>query len=327
MGDRDILSTLRYHDYPQWTSRVEILDREGLSIPAFVRCLRAAALRYRTVVLTGTWRADQLAAIALARMRRPPRVLMTDATWKRGSSRLDRAAGALGMGGMRGEHMTFCVLSSWELRRFPSTWGVDPAQVRFTPFCFTLTERQLSLPVSEGGGVFAGGDSLRDYRPLLKAASSVDAPITIASRTLGTVKAPPNVRSDPVSPDRFEELNRQASVVVVALQGLTDRSAGQQTYLNAMALGKSVVVTDAPGVRDYVRDQETGLIVPPEDPAAMAAAIRWLLDPANEREVGRMRERARDVVRSRYSRKDYIAAILRVVDESPGPLPLTAPGG
>ncbi len=160
---------------------------------------------------------------------------------------------------MHGPHITFCVLSSWELERFPQTWGVPAAQVRFTPFCFTIPEHELDLPVAEDCGVFAGGDSLRDYTPLIDAARGIEARVTIASRSLDErTNAPANVSLGEVSPERFAELNRRAAVVVVALADSGDRSAGQQSYLNAMALGKPVVVTDAPGVRDYVEDREDG---------------------------------------------------------------------
>jgi glycosyltransferase involved in cell wall biosynthesis len=241
-----------------------------------------------------------------------------DATWKRGISLPDRIAGVIGVGAMRGGHITFCVLSSWELERFPGTWKIDPAQVRYTPFCATLSQAELNLPVSNDGGVFAGGDSLRDYAPLLEAAAAIEAPVTIASRTLDQQPdAPPNLAVMEVSPERFSELNRRAAVVVVPLAASEDRSAGQQTYLNAMALGKPVVVTDAPGVRDYVADRETGLIVPLGDPAAMASAVRWCVDPANAAEVKRLGERGRDVVRARFMRRDYVDSIIGVIEEDP----------
>ncbi len=316
MSRNEICSTLRYYDRLEWTNRVDVIDRDRFSSPALVRQLVAAARCYPTLVLDGTGRPDQLAAIAIGRLRRPPRVIITDATWKRGRGLLDWAANTLGMRAIRGPQVTFCVLSNWERERFSSTWGVLAAQVRFTPFCLTTPESELGLPVDDDGGVFAGGDSLRDYGPLLEAAHSIDAPVTIASRRLDSnAGTAPNLRVGQVSPERFAELNRAATVVVVPLEANTDRSAGQQTYLNAMALGKPVVVTDAPGVRDYVEDRETGLIVPPADPAAMAAAIGWLLDPANEQEVERMRSRARDAVFSRFTRSHYIASIFDIVDE------------
>jgi glycosyltransferase involved in cell wall biosynthesis len=46
----------------------------------------------------------------------------------------------------------------------------------------------------------------------------------------------------------------------------------------AMALGVPVIATDcSPGVRELLRDGAAGLIVPPDDPAALANAIQALL--------------------------------------------------
>ncbi len=46
----------------------------------------------------------------------------------------------------------------------------------------------------------------------------------------------------------------------------------------SLAAGVPVVATDVGGNRELVLDGETGLLVPPEDPAALATAIRRLLD-------------------------------------------------
>jgi glycosyltransferase involved in cell wall biosynthesis len=51
--------------------------------------------------------------------------------------------------------------------------------------------------------------------------------------------------------------------------------------LEAMACGTPVVLTDSIGVRDYARDEVNCLVVPPRDPAAIAAAtLRLAQDPA-----------------------------------------------
>ncbi|MEY2570519.1 MAG: hypothetical protein QOE63_869 [Acidimicrobiaceae bacterium] len=47
--------------------------------------------------------------------------------------------------------------------------------------------------------------------------------------------------------------------------------------LEAMATGIPVVATDVGGVRDIVRDGDTGLLVPPEDPVALAHALNRVL--------------------------------------------------
>jgi phosphatidyl-myo-inositol alpha-mannosyltransferase len=48
--------------------------------------------------------------------------------------------------------------------------------------------------------------------------------------------------------------------------------------LEAMAAGRAVVASDLPGYRGVVRDGETGVLVPPGDPSALAAAIGAVLD-------------------------------------------------
>ena len=165
--------------------------------------------------------------------------------------------------------------------------------------------------MDRSGGVFAGGDSHRDYGPLIEAAREIDSDFTLATGRLSgdqLASLPPNVSAGRLPHDDFMRRLRSAAVVVVALQGRSDRSAGEQTYLNAMVLGKPVIVVDTMGVREYVEDGKTGLVVPPAaDPAALTAALRWVLDPANEQEVAAMTERARAIALNRYGPDNYVA--------------------
>lgn len=54
--------------------------------------------------------------------------------------------------------------------------------------------------------------------------------------------------------------------------------------IEAGAAGKPVIGTDIPGLRDAIRAGETGLLVPSEQPAALAEAIERLLDQPLERQ-------------------------------------------
>lgn len=57
--------------------------------------------------------------------------------------------------------------------------------------------------------------------------------------------------------------------------------------LEAMSAGKPVVATTVGGIPEAVVHGETGLLVPPRDPARLAEALRTLLrDPARAREMG-----------------------------------------
>jgi glycosyltransferase involved in cell wall biosynthesis len=59
------------------------------------------------------------------------------------------------------------------------------------------------------------------------------------------------------------------------------------SVLEAMAAGRPVVATDVGGVPEAVRHGETGLIVPPENPTALAAAIAELIaDPSRAARYG-----------------------------------------
>lgn len=60
------------------------------------------------------------------------------------------------------------------------------------------------------------------------------------------------------------------------------------TIMEAMSLGKPIIATAVGGVPEMVRDGIDGLVVPPEDSAALAAAIeRLAADPALRQRLGR----------------------------------------
>ena len=59
------------------------------------------------------------------------------------------------------------------------------------------------------------------------------------------------------------------------------REGTPRSVLEAMATGRAIVTTDAPGCRETVTDGENGFLVPVRDPAALTAAMqRYIDDPA-----------------------------------------------
>jgi hypothetical protein len=295
---------------------LDVLDRTAFSPAGLLRRLFRAAGHYDAVLLNGSGRLDQIAAALLARRRSVGHLVISDCTWRRGTWWLDRYACRAGIRAIDCPRVTYCVLSRDEVALFPRTWGVDPSRVVFTPFCYTLTEDELAAPTSDAVGVFSGGDSMRDYDPLLAAARTLTVNVTLAVSQLTVARGglPANVHAKPVSQGEFVELMRRARVVVVPLQAGIERSAGQQTYLNAMALGKVVITTDSPGARDYIDDGSTGVIVPPGDERSLAAALSRALDPSRRREMEEIGARARAVVRSRFRPVDYVRELIDVVD-------------
>jgi glycosyltransferase involved in cell wall biosynthesis len=92
--------------------------------------------------------------------------------------------------------------------------------------------------------------------------------------------------------DDLQRLYARAAVVACPSR----REGFGVACLEAMAHGRPVVATDVGGLRDLVVDGETGVVVPPRDPAALRRALERLLsDAALRRRLGAAgRERARE---------------------------------
>lgn len=106
----------------------------------------------------------------------------------------------------------------------------------------------------------------------------------------------------------------RCSVIVMACRVAKDGDRdGMPTVLTeALARGLPVISTDVAGIPELVRDHETGLLVPPEDPAALADAIEMLL---RDRELARRLGLAgRDLVAERFD-PGQSAALLRAAFE------------
>ncbi|NOX74475.1 MAG: glycosyltransferase family 4 protein [Alphaproteobacteria bacterium] len=78
-----------------------------------------------------------------------------------------------------------------------------------------------------------------------------------------------------------------------------------RSLLEAAACARALIVTDVPGCRHFVRHGIEGLVVPPEDSAALAGAIEKLaLDPELRRRMGRAaRQRVLDGYTERHVRQ------------------------
>src|SRR5579884_3465942 len=173
------------------------------------------------------------------------------------------------------------------------------------------------------------GRECRDYPTLFQAVDGLDARVVIGaashwSRRPNTAmgcERPPNVAVNRFDYRALRDLYARSAVVVVPLDD-TDFQAGVTTILEAMAMGKAVVVTRTRGQTDVVEDRRAparagepqpepisllrtlaqqagipiepnGFYVPPGDPAALRRAIVYLLDhPAERSRLGAAGRRA-----------------------------------
>jgi glycosyltransferase involved in cell wall biosynthesis len=86
-----------------------------------------------------------------------------------------------------------------------------------------------------------------------------------------------------------------------------------RVVVEAMAMARPVVATAVGGVPEIVQDGQTGILVPPSDPAALADAVRSLLDdPARASRLGAA-GRAR--AESRFTLTAHVDGVERVYAE------------
>ncbi len=188
--------------------------------------------------------------------------------------------------------------------------GVNPSRLNADPAEAARIRARLGVPA--GGhvvGIVASLTPPKDHATFLRAAADVartrpdvrfaivgDGPLRSAleglaeSLGIGPVTVFFGYRRD---------VANFLSVFSVLVSSSADNEGSSNSILEAMAAGVPVVATAIGGNRELVRPGETGLLVEPGDPAALATAIRQVL--ADRAEAGRRAERARRMVRSRFS--------------------------
>lgn len=204
-------------------------------------------------------------------------------------------------------------------------WGVPEHRARYVPVGIdTDFYARQPWPATGAVTVFtAGEDRFRDHdllvgavralrveRPQLRLDLATALPTSFTPE-LGTLHTE---RLD----GRIRPLYARASVVAVALRP-TVTGSGLTVVLEAMASGRPVVVTDNPGVAEYVDHGRTGLLVPSGDARAFAAALATLVDDLPRARA--MGEAAAVEVRVRFSTAAMAARLAGLVREAAGAPP------
>ena len=205
--------------------------------------------------------------------------------------------------------------SAFELESYRRIFRGCHARFAYIPFGLHVAGRESVSGVAvEPRYVLAAGRSGRDYRTLFDAVRGQDIRVRVvcdSSDALADLDVPPNVvvLRDCYGGAYLREL-AGASIVAVPL-AVDNISAGQMVMIQAMALGKPVIVTRTPTIEEYVTDREQALLVPLADPVAMRRAIQSLLSsPERIEAMGRAGLRTFE---DKFSMRSYVRNVLAAI--------------
>ena len=206
-----------------------------------------------------------------------------------------------------------CVSARREALTYAQRLGVPLDRFRFIRWHTNVLEPRWCPPT--GGYLFAAGRTGRDWRTLSAALRDLDAPVTVvcSRNDARDIEWPANVTVLTDIPyTRYRELLEGASAVIVPLETHT-YSSGQVVILEAMSLGKAVIVSRVLGSEDYIVDGVDGLVVAAGDSGELRSAIaRVVSTPGLADRLGRA---ALEQVGRFHTLPQYVRNLIAVAEE------------
>ncbi|WP_428409708.1 glycosyltransferase [Hyphococcus sp.] len=184
----------------------------------------------------------------------------------------------------------FAVFTDAEQGLYADYFGIERGKFLRAPWGVAPPLSGLQPKTVEGEYFAALGGEARDYAVLCEAARALPQTRFIAvarPHNFERLNPPENLEVRFNLP--FETawgIVQHARAAIVPLRS-RETPCGLVSLVGAMHLGKAQIVTDAAGAADYLKDGETGLLVPAGDAAALANAVRRLeADPALAARLG-----------------------------------------
>jgi glycosyltransferase involved in cell wall biosynthesis len=173
-------------------------------------------------------------------------------------------------------------------------------------------------PPADGYVLAVGRDLARDYATFVDAVQALPrrAILVASSRNLVGVATPPNVevRLDVDYPE-LRDLYAGAACVVIPThpEGHPHGAdcSGQTALLDAMAMGRPVVVSERRTLREYATNGVNALTVPPADPTALRAAVEEMLADRDQAEA--LGAAARTAIEMRHTTTLFAARLAEIL--------------
>lgn len=226
----------------------------------------------------------------------------------------------------------FLVYATWQQDYIRKRWSIPAHKVVFTPF---MVDSDFFSPGLQEAGELEALDGLkqpilcavglefRDYPTLIEAVRGLDLSVVIAAASPWSKRAdttqgtqiPENVRVQRFSQYELRAVYQASAFLVMPLYPV-DFQAGVTAILEAMSMAKAVICTRTPGQTDVVVEGQTGIYVPPSDPAALRAAILDLVE--NPQKAAHLGANGRRRVTESMNLAQYTRRLKGILDEMAG---------
>ena len=218
---------------------------------------------------------------------------------------------------------TACVIcqSALEAERYNSIFA--KSHTKFTPVLWgteiygreqILEQVRASVSARKNRFILSAGRSGRDYQTLVRALRGLPNRLQIvcdSADALRGISESPSIQvlRGCYAAEYIEQLS-QAEIVVIPL-AVDDISAGQMVLIQAMALGKPIIVTGTPTISEYVKHGEDALLVPRGDAESLRnAIIRLTNDPGLQDRLG---ANAQAAYEEKFSTAAYIRRLVETI--------------
>ena len=158
------------------------------------------------------------------------------------------------------------------------------------------------------------GYNKRDWDTLIKAYETLDTEVELHLLGNDSWKSDnPKIKIlPPVSVTDMKQMIEGSLFGVLPLKWF-NYSYGQMTLMQQMALGKAVIVSEVPSVKDYVQDGRDALLYPPEDAEVLAEKMKLLLeDDCLRKKLGK---EATKTIKERINEKKMASEIEKFIGD------------
>lgn len=311
-----VTRTSSFRDRQPWGEEIDVEDEVSRVHSRRTFLPESIGTRFHQLAfgLRLLWRSRRYDAIAIGRhgvwlpifqrlLGIRKRVIMTDIEWPTGGTGLVNRAAAAGS-------VAICCNTTSEIESYSNCFKIPRSKFHLVLMAFQTDD--IRVP-SDEGYIFAGGNYGRDWTTLLQAVDGLPYPIKVFTSRTTLPFLPHNVTVSAASRTEYHDRMAAASCVVVPVIREPMRVTGPTTWINAMAMGKVVIVTHPEGARDYIEHGVTGFCVDHGDAAGLRQTIRTVMENPDLRK--RVGEAARHRAYETFSPGAFRAEILRLLKD------------